>query len=191
MRSHHLCWLLLEKSFYFNESLSPLESVYVKNLIYHFPTCYAYSVKEPIGELNLKRALDEDTGVFSSFFSLLSSSPLGQTAISGNFTLHQWSWESLSRSWSSVNPWLSMLNLGALYTCMLINTSYLSLDVPWYISDTRLGASVLFWNATSRDGVTDDLLLTILLCHWSVQVLRMGRRCEFLQKAHMPMWLLK
>ena len=34
---------------------------------------YAYSVKEPIGELNLKRALDEDTGVFSSFFSLLSS----------------------------------------------------------------------------------------------------------------------
>ena len=41
---------------------------------------YAYnSVKEPIGELNLKRALDEDTGVFSSFFSLLSSSsPLGQ-----------------------------------------------------------------------------------------------------------------
>ena len=39
---------------------------------------YAYSVKEPIGELNLKRALDEDTGVFSSFFSLLSSSyPLG------------------------------------------------------------------------------------------------------------------
>ena len=28
---------------------------------------YAYSVKEPIGELYLKRALDEDTGVFSSF----------------------------------------------------------------------------------------------------------------------------
>ena len=51
---------------------------------------YAYSVKEPIGELNLKRALDEDTGVFSSFFSLLSSSsPLGQTAVSGNSTLHQ------------------------------------------------------------------------------------------------------
>ena len=38
---------------------------------------YAYSVKEPIGELNLKRALDEDTGVFSS------------TAVSGNSTLHQ------------------------------------------------------------------------------------------------------
>ena len=51
---------------------------------------YAYSVKEPIGELNLKRALDEDTGVFSSFFSLpSSSSPLGQTAVSGNSTLHQ------------------------------------------------------------------------------------------------------
>ena len=46
----------------------------MKNLRYHFPTCCAYSVKEPIGELNLKRALDEDTGVFSSFFSLLSSS---------------------------------------------------------------------------------------------------------------------
>ena len=43
----------------------------MKNLRYHFPTCYAYSVKEPIGELNLKRALDEDTGVFSSFFHLL------------------------------------------------------------------------------------------------------------------------
>ena len=51
----------------------------MKNLRYHFPTCYAYSVKEPIGELNLRRALDEDTGVFFSFFSLLSSSsPLGQ-----------------------------------------------------------------------------------------------------------------
>ena len=46
----------------------------MKNLIYHFPTCYAYSVKRPIGELNLKRALDEDTRVFSSFFSFLSSS---------------------------------------------------------------------------------------------------------------------
>ena len=63
---------------------------YMKNLRYHFPTCYAYSVKEPIGELNLKRALDEDSGVFSFFFSLLSSSsPLGQTAVSGNSTLHQ------------------------------------------------------------------------------------------------------
>ena len=46
---------------------------------------YAYSVKDPIGELNLKRALDEDTGVLSSFFSLLlSSSPLGQTACFSN-----------------------------------------------------------------------------------------------------------
>ena len=30
---------------------------------------YDYSVKKPIGELNLKRALDKDTGVFSFFFS--------------------------------------------------------------------------------------------------------------------------
>ena len=43
----------------------------MKNLRYHSPTCYTYSVKEPIGELNLKRALDEDTGIFSSFFHLL------------------------------------------------------------------------------------------------------------------------
>ena len=59
---------------------------------HHFPTCYAYSVKKPIGELNLERALNEDTGpgVFSFFFSSLSSSsPLGQTAVSGNSTLHQ------------------------------------------------------------------------------------------------------
>ena len=55
---------------------------------------YAYSVKEPIGELNLKRAFG--WGYRSLFFLLLSSSPLGQTAVSGNFTLHQWSWESLS-----------------------------------------------------------------------------------------------
>ena len=59
-------------------------SVQMKNRRYHFPTCYAYSVKEPIGELNLKRALDEDTGALLS-----SSSPLGQTAVSGNSTLHQ------------------------------------------------------------------------------------------------------
>ena len=45
----------------------------MKNLRYHFPTCYAYSVKEPIGELNLKRTLDEDTGVFSSFFCACTS----------------------------------------------------------------------------------------------------------------------
>ena len=31
-----------------------------ENLLHHFPTCYAYSVKKPIGELNLERALDED-----------------------------------------------------------------------------------------------------------------------------------
>ena len=60
----------------------------MKNLIHHFPTCCAYSIKEPIGELNLERALDEDTGVFSFIFSSLSSSsPLGQTAVSGNSTL--------------------------------------------------------------------------------------------------------
>ena len=41
----------------------------MKNLIHHFPTCYA--VKKPIGELNLERALNEDTGVFSFFFSSL------------------------------------------------------------------------------------------------------------------------
>ena len=66
-------------------------SKHMKNLRYHFPTCYMpILLKEPIGELNLKRALDEDTVVFSSFFSLLSSSsPLGQTAVSGNSTLHQ------------------------------------------------------------------------------------------------------
>ena len=64
---------------------------YMKKLIIPFPyMLYAYSVKKPIGELNLKRALDEDTGVFSFFFSFLSSSsPLGQTAVSGNSTLHQ------------------------------------------------------------------------------------------------------
>ena len=47
--------------------------IYMKNLIYHFPTCYTchlFSVKKPIGEQNLKRALDEDT-VFSFFFSFL------------------------------------------------------------------------------------------------------------------------
>ena len=51
--------------------INPLKcsTLHMKNLIYHFPTYYAYSVKEPIGELNLKRALDEDTGVFSFFFS--------------------------------------------------------------------------------------------------------------------------
>ena len=43
-------------------------------ILYHFPTCYAYSVKKSIGELSLKTALDEDTGVFSFFFSFLSSS---------------------------------------------------------------------------------------------------------------------
>ena len=64
--------------------------MYEKSKIPFSYMLYAYSVKQPIGELNLKRALDEDTRVdFSSFFSLLSSSsPLGQTAVSGNSTLH-------------------------------------------------------------------------------------------------------
>ena len=45
-------------------------------IIHHFPTCYAYSVKKPIGELNLERALDEDTGVFSFlFFFFCSTGP--------------------------------------------------------------------------------------------------------------------
>ena len=66
------------------------KQIYIKNLTQHFPTCCAYSVKKPIEELNLERTLDEDTGVSSFFFSFLSSSsPLGQTAVSGNSTLHQ------------------------------------------------------------------------------------------------------
>ena len=47
----------------------------MKNLRYHFPTCYAYSVKEPIRELNLVGAwmrIEES--------SLYSSVSLGQTA---------------------------------------------------------------------------------------------------------------
>ena len=62
-----------------------MDLAYEKSKIPFSYMLYAYSVKEPIGELNLKRALDEDTGVFSSFIS----SPLGQTAVSGNSTLHQ------------------------------------------------------------------------------------------------------
>ena len=42
------------------------------------------------------RALDEDTRGFSVYFS----SPLGQTAVSGNSTLHQWHWESLFDLWN-------------------------------------------------------------------------------------------
>ena len=58
---------------------------------------YAYSVKEPIGGLNLKRALDEDTGVFSSFFSLLSSSsPLGQCTIYSIFNANMSSYAKSS-----------------------------------------------------------------------------------------------
>ena len=45
----------------------------MKNLRYHFPTCYAYSVKEPIGELNLIEYLIH--------FAVM---PLGQTSCLGN-----------------------------------------------------------------------------------------------------------
>ena len=51
--------------------LCHIQHTYEKSKIQFSYMLYAYSVKEPIGELNLKRALDEDTGVFSSFFSLL------------------------------------------------------------------------------------------------------------------------
>ena len=61
------------------------------NIPFSFMLCLF--CKKPIGELNLKRVLNEDTGVFSFFFPffhlLSSSSPLGQTAVSGNSTLHQ------------------------------------------------------------------------------------------------------
>ena len=92
---------------------------------------YAYSVKEPIGELNLKRPLDEDTGVFFSFFSLLSSSsPLGQTAVSGNSTFIS-DPGSLCLFFILIfceSPWLSMLNLGALYT-LLYTVMYSTLTI--------------------------------------------------------------
>ena len=44
--------------------------------------------KKAYRELNLERASGEDTGP-GDFSFLSSSSPLGQTAVSGNFTLHQ------------------------------------------------------------------------------------------------------
>ena len=59
----------------------------MNNLIHNFPIYYAYSVNKAYRELNLERVLDEDTGVFL-FFLLSSLVPLGQTAVSGNFTLH-------------------------------------------------------------------------------------------------------
>ena len=46
-----------------------LTCVYEKSKIPFSYMLYAYSVKEPIGELNLKRTLDEDTGVSFIFFS--------------------------------------------------------------------------------------------------------------------------
>ena len=46
---------------------------YMKNLDTIFLHAMPILLKEPIGELNLKRALDEDTGVFSSFFHFFST----------------------------------------------------------------------------------------------------------------------
>ena len=65
--------------------------LYEKSKIPFSYMLYAYSVKRAYRGTKPKESLrDEDTVVFSSFFSLLSSSsPLGQTAVSGNSTLHQ------------------------------------------------------------------------------------------------------
>ena len=52
-----------------------------ENLIHHFPTymlCLLF-LKKAYRELNLERALNEDTG--PGDFSILSFSPLGQTAV--------------------------------------------------------------------------------------------------------------
>ena len=73
-----------------NQTIIYNPSIYHEKSNIPFSYMLCLFCKKPIGELNLKRALDEDTGVFSSFFSFLSSSsPLGQTAVSGNPTLHQ------------------------------------------------------------------------------------------------------
>ena len=40
----------------------------MSNLKHHFPTYYIYSTVKAYRELNLVRALDEDTTVFSLFF---------------------------------------------------------------------------------------------------------------------------
>ena len=58
--------------------------VYRNNLTHYFSTCYNYFRIKAYREINLVRALDEDTRVFSFY---LSSSPLAQTAVSGNSTL--------------------------------------------------------------------------------------------------------
>ena len=51
----------------------------MNNLTHHFSTCYTSNLE--CRELNLVRDLDEDTRIFSFYFS---SSPLGQTVDSGN-----------------------------------------------------------------------------------------------------------
>ena len=86
-----LCWKMVEKDellvdedmlelwssalvlAHLQQWVRPCHYTYMKNLLHHFPTYYAYSVKKPIGELNLKRVLDEDTGpgVFFLFLFFL------------------------------------------------------------------------------------------------------------------------
>ena len=55
------CWAVHTSGAYILKTtcaLLILNLKFMKNLIHHFSSCYAYSVKKPIGELNLKRALD-------------------------------------------------------------------------------------------------------------------------------------
>ena len=62
--SDHSVAILYTFLYMYIQSAVYIYIICMKNLRYHFPKMlYAYSVKEPIGELNLKRALDEDTGV--------------------------------------------------------------------------------------------------------------------------------
>ena len=131
--------------------------VCMKNLRYHFPTCYAYSVKEPIGELNLKRALDEDTRVFSSFSSLLSSSsPLGQTAvILGVFVF--------SLSWSPVNPW--HVHVAPLYNCCI----YMSCDYKCYYLNSNSIWACMMWRIFQT------------FYQYPVYSMKVGRRWSILQ----------
>ena len=97
---------------------------------------YAYSVKEPIGELNLKRALDEDTGVFSSFFSLLSSSsPLGQTTVSRN-SMYFYAIHSFYRSVSTVHVYLNN-QCGHPYTYLRVRPSNTLLTIRHYVYSRR------------------------------------------------------
>ena len=100
---------------------------------------YAYSVKEPIGELNLKKAFG--WGYKSLFFLLFPSFIFFSTGSDSRF------WEFhpssvilrvlvFSLSWSSVNPWLSMLNLGALYTLFMYMYTLWSRE--WFLSQSLI-----------------------------------------------------